>query len=240
MDIAKTYFALKAFDEDKLTEFGFVKGDGKFIYNAPIMDGQFKLEIQIEGGAAESEVFEADTGERFVLYSVEGANGSFVGQMRAEAEAIFGRIAKECCHDEIFKGEQTKRVIEYARTKYGTEVEYLWEKFPRNGVLRRKDNKKWYAAILSVEGKKIGLDCEGIVEVIDLRGDECEIKTGIEEERFLPAYHMNKVHWFTVVLDADCTDKQLFTLIDESYMIAEKGEKEINNRARRANLRGAL
>lgn len=223
MDIAENYFAVKAFNTDKLLKFGFADEDGKIIYTAPIMDGQFILKIQIVNGKAASEVLEADTRERFVLYSVAEAGGSFVGQMRAEAEAIFERIAKECCSDEIFKGKQAKRVIEYARERYGTEVEYLWEKFPRNGVLRRKDNQKWYAAILSVEGKKLGLGDEGIIEVIDLRGDECEIKTGIEEERFLPAYHMNKVHWFTIVLDADCTDKQLFSLIDESFLIAEKG-----------------
>jgi predicted DNA-binding protein (MmcQ/YjbR family) len=34
---------------------------------------------------------------------------------------------------------------------------------------------------------------------------------------FLPAYHMNKEHWLTVLLDNTVPEKEIYELIDDSY-----------------------
>lgn len=38
-----------------------------------------------------------------------------------------------------------------------------------------------------------------------------------------PGYHMNKVHWNTIVLNSDLSDEQAYWLIDLSYDLVFKG-----------------
>ena len=41
-------------------------------------------------------------------------------------------------------------------------------------------------------------------------------------EGFLPAYHMNKKHWCTAILDGTVEDQSLFELLQTSYHLAKK------------------
>ncbi|MBW1708710.1 MAG: MmcQ/YjbR family DNA-binding protein [Deltaproteobacteria bacterium] len=41
-----------------------------------------------------------------------------------------------------------------------------------------------------------------------------------------PAYHMNKRHWNTVVLDKTVPNNEIFTMIDDSYELVVKGLKK--------------
>lgn len=38
-----------------------------------------------------------------------------------------------------------------------------------------------------------------------------------------PGYHMNKIHWNTILLDNSIPDKLILSLIDDSYNLAAKG-----------------
>ena len=35
----------------------------------------------------------------------------------------------------------------------------------------------------------------------------------------LPAYHMNKLHWVSIILDGSMSDEEIFHLIDDSYRL---------------------
>ncbi|MDE5604736.1 MAG: MmcQ/YjbR family DNA-binding protein [Eubacterium sp.] len=164
-----------------------------------------------------------DTGlnEPYTLHLASGAVGEFVGTIRAEYENILTDIADKCFEPDVFKTDIAKEIIAYVRNTYGDELEYLWKKFPDNAVVRRSDNKKWYAAILTVSRSKLGFESDEIVEVIDLRMKPEEVEK-IDKVKILPGYHMNKKHWITVVLDGSVSLDEIFTLIDESYVLAKK------------------
>lgn len=93
--------------------------------------------------------------------------------------------------------------IEYVRKIYGDELEFLWTKFPDNAVWRRKDNHKWYDAVLTVNGRKIGLNTDKIVEIIDLRMEVAYRVNILSKEHYYLGWHMNKKSWYILVLD-DC------------------------------------
>lgn len=112
--------------------------------------------------------------------------------------------------------------IEYVRKKYGDELEFLWTKFPENAVWRRKDNQKWYGAILTVTGNKIGLDTDEIVEIIDLRMKAENREAILSREHYYPGWHMNKKSWYTLVLDNCIADEEIKLRITESYELAKK------------------
>ena len=131
-------------------------------------------------------------------------------------------IADKCYYTEVFKSRQAKVLIEYVRAKYVDELEFLWQKFPDNAVWRRKDNNKWYGAILTVSKAKLGLRSPEIAEIIDLRYPPEQMQELLGEDGYYPGWHMNKKHWFTVILDGSVSDERLFELVDISYGLAVK------------------
>jgi len=100
-------------------------------------------------------------------------------------------------------------------------LEFLWEKSPKNAVVRRKSSKKWYAVILTVSKRKLNLDSDEIIEVINLHNIVEEIKKLIDNKKYFPAYHMNKKYWCTICLDGTVEVKEIYKLIDISYELAK-------------------
>ena len=117
--------------------------------------------------------------------------------------------------------EQSVALIVYVREKYGDELEYLWDKFPDNAVWRRKDNEKWYGALLTVSRRKLGIPSDEIVEIIDLRIAPEEMDNLIDHARFFPGWHMNKKHWYTIILDGTVSVDEICRRVDESYLLAK-------------------
>ncbi len=73
---------------------------------------------------------------------------------------------------------------------------------------------------MKVEAGKLGLEEKEEYDVMDLRGTEGRIKS-IDNIRFFPGYHMNKKHWYTIILNETMTDEEIKTLIEESYNLAK-------------------
>ena len=90
----------------------------------------------------------------------------------------------------------------YIKDQYGAEPEYPWPKYNQHAVYRHQDNKKWFALIMEVDRDKLGLSGSGSVSVINLKIDDVFFRDVIiKEAGIMPAYHMNKQHWITVLLD---------------------------------------
>lgn len=186
---------------EALAAFGFRRTkDGGWRYAAPIIDGALSCAVTFGGtaGVPEVRVTDTATGDDYALWRMAGAVGRFVGRVRQETAALLARVAAACCEREVFKSEQTHRIVGHARDTWGEDLEYLWKRFPENAVLRRRDTRKWYAAILRLSRRKLGFDSDETVEILDLRTTDATARLGA---RALPGYHMNKKNWYTVVLD---------------------------------------
>lgn len=109
-------------------------------------------------------------------------------------------------------------INEYIKDQYGIGPEYPWPKYNRNAVYRHKDNKKWFALMMEVGRDKLGLTGEGNVDVINLKIDDIIMRDVIvKEDGIMPAYHMNKLHWITVLLDGTVPVSSVKSLLDISY-----------------------
>lgn len=211
------------FEKDKLQKFGFIEKNGNFYFTRRIMDGQFELRVIIgQNGRVEWNVWDAATEEIYQLVKITTACGVYVGKVRMACEDVFREIAAQCGKKQIFKSGQALQIMRYVRDKYGNEFEYLWEKAPENAVFRRKDNQKWYGAVLTVRRDRIGLQGEDKAEVLNLRGKPEEIAQFVDGERYFPAYHMNKKNWLTICLDGSVEIGEIYRRIDESYLLAKK------------------
>lgn len=92
-------------------------------------------------------------------------------------------------------------IFEYVKEKYNTKPEYLWKKYPNYDILRHNDNKKWYATIMNVLKEKLGLEEKEEIDIIDIKYYPEMIGNLRKEKGVLPAYHMNKEYWLSIVLD---------------------------------------
>ena len=125
----------------------------------------------------------------------------------------------------MFKNKQSKEIIQYIKEKYKDELEFLWEKFDDCAIWRNKQNNKWYGLIVKISEKKLGIDSDRIVEIIDLRYQKEETQNIIDNKKVFQGYHMNKKSWITIKLDNTMNTKKIKELIDNSYNLSINEKK---------------
>lgn len=91
-------------------------------------------------------------------------------------------------------------VLAFASEQYGTEPEFLWASYPGYAVLRHR-NGKWYGIVMDVPRERLGLSGQGCVDILNVKCEPDVIGAFRQRDGFLPAYHMNRSHWLTVLLD---------------------------------------
>ncbi len=110
----------------------------------------------------------------------------------------------------------TDKILAYAKKTYKTEPDYPFATAPSYPVLRHQDSRKWYALIMDVPRQKLGLSGEGRVDILNLKGGvlcgSLRMRPGI-----LPAYHMNRDSWVSVLLDGTVPVEEVYPLLDISY-----------------------
>jgi predicted DNA-binding protein (MmcQ/YjbR family) len=201
-----------------LQKFGFKKESGGWTYSAPIANGALVCTVTVNAsGAVKETTTDAATGDEYVQHRVAGASGKFVGSVRCEIMALMKRIADSCFERDVFKTDLARGIIAFAGSEWGEEPEFLWKNFPDYAVLRRRDTNKWYALVARLSADKVGGSRKDIIEAVNLRRTD-----SMDGPRFLPAYHMNKKTWTTIVLDGTVDAEELQKLLKESRKLATK------------------
>ena len=116
---------------------------------------------------------------------------------------------------------ERKELFEWAKEIYGAEPDYPWNDW--NCVLRHKNNKKWFALGVEVNAKKVGVQEDKTVDVLNIKCDPMMIGSLRMKEGFFPAYHMNKTNWITVALDGTAADEIIRVLLDRSHAATAPG-----------------
>ena len=218
----KDFIKDKKIDLKRLEKFGFKLKENSYYYNISLLKNQFKMCVKINlDNSIFTEIIDVETSEPYVLHLLEMKRSGYSEKVYKEYSEVLEKIQKECFEDERFKANYTKEIIDYINNKYGDKLEFLWEKSPKNAIVRRKSTKKWYAAILTISKRKIGLNSYELVEIINLHNSQEEIEKLIDNKKYFPAYHMNKKHWCTICLDGTVELKEIYKLIDISYELAK-------------------
>lgn len=119
--------------------------------------------------------------------------------------------------------DRVKSILDYAKERFGTDPESLWKSAPNYAVLRNSTNKKWYAVIMDVTKEHLGMSGDEIVWIINVKCDPMMIGSFINRNGFLPAYHMNKEHWMSIVIDdKEVKIEEILDLIDMSHEIVNQ------------------
>ena len=120
-----------------------------------------------------------------------------------------------------------EQLISYVREKYGAEPEYLWMRWPEYAVFRHADNKKWFGIVMNVSRKKLGLDGDGTVDILNVKlNDPLLADLLIKEEGCLRAYHMGHGDWVSVLLDGTASFGDVCGLLEKSWLATASQEKK--------------
>ncbi|MBF0786194.1 hypothetical protein E4T80_12055 [Muribacter muris] len=118
---------------------------------------------------------------------------------------------------------QRQAIFDYVAQQYAVALEYLWAKLPSYAVLRHCNKKgKWFALIANVSKTKLGLTGEGTADILNIKCEPDVVSILRQDKNVLPAYHMNKRHWLTIVLDSDFELDEIYKLLDWSYRLTLK------------------
>lgn len=210
----------KTIDYDKLLKYGFTKENEMYLYKTKIYDEQFEMNVIVENNKITSKLIDLMNEEEYILVDIKDTAGEFVGKVREEYEKELQNIITKCTTQDIFKSEQAKEVIKYVKEKCNDDLEYLWNKFPENAVWRNKINNKWYGTLLIISERKLKLEKDKMVDIIDLRYSKDKIKEIVDNEKIFEGYHMNKNSWITIRLDGSLETDKICELIDNSYNIS--------------------
>ena len=120
-----------------------------------------------------------------------------------------------------------EKIYGYIKKKYKTDPEYPWKRYPTNAVFRHKDNRKWFALVMTVEKDKLGFQSQDPVDAVNLKVDDMFFRDMIiQQEGIMPAYHMNKFHWITVLLDGTVPDKRICDLLEMSFIATASSKQK--------------
>ena len=109
-----------------------------------------------------------------------------------------------------------QQLLEYCLNTYGTSPDYPFDDLLETAVLRHADNRKWYAIVMRVSRRKFGFDNDEVIDVVNLKLPPEMFGSFCTADGVYPAYHMNKLHWISVLLP-DAPDDVVQFLTNVSF-----------------------
>ena len=206
------------FSKEKLLQYGFKEEAEKLIYRKKILDSSFLIEIVFVNSQLLIEVYDIEFDEIYSLFSVDSAVGETVQNIREHVEKLLSSILGLA--DE--SGKISSEIIDYCNNKYGENHVNPFKKHPDILAFVNEKNK-WYALLSAVEYNKLNknTDITTKVKILNLKYPTDKILDIIDNQNIFPAYHMNKKHWISIVLDKNIKLETIKELIDISYSLVK-------------------
>ena len=122
-----------------------------------------------------------------------------------------------------------QQFLEYCLNTYSTSPDYPFDEDFETAVLRHVDNRKWYALVMRVSRRKFGFDSDEVIDVVNLKlPTEMFGSFGAPNGVYL-AYHMNKLHWISVLLP-DASDDVVQVLVNVSFEATKSSKRSKRSR----------
>ena len=118
-----------------------------------------------------------------------------------------------------------QQFFEFCLDTYGTAADYPFDEDFETAVLRHKDNRKWYAIVMRVSRRKFGIDSDEVIDVVNLKLPTEMFGSFGASDGVYPAYHMNKLHWISVLLP-DAPEDVVSFLTNSSFEATKSSKKK--------------
>ncbi|MBQ7380745.1 MAG: MmcQ/YjbR family DNA-binding protein [Clostridia bacterium] len=105
-----------------------------------------------------------------------------------------------------------QQLFEYCLDAFDTAPDYPFDDFMETAVFRHTKNRKWYALVMKVPKSRLGLESGEAADVLNLKLPPEMMSSFGASDGVYPAYHMNKAHWVSVLLEQAQDDLVTFLL----------------------------
>ncbi len=110
-----------------------------------------------------------------------------------------------------------QELINAVAARFSVEPDYPWGGLEDGYVFRHRDNRKWFGVGLTVPYRRLGIEKDGAADIVNVKCGPLLQGSYLAHPGVLPAWHMNKTHWLTVLLDGTAADDVIAELLDVSY-----------------------
>ena len=121
------------------------------------------------------------------------------------------------------RSAEWQSVLDYAQALPDALADHPFERDFVTTVLRHGGSRKWFGLLMHLPGARIGRSDLPVVDLLNLK---CAPEDGIIAralfDGIMPAYHMSKTHWITVVLDGSVPCEFRNRLIAKSFMLTRE------------------
>lgn len=114
--------------------------------------------------------------------------------------------------------------LDYCLNTYNTSPDYPFDDWMESAVLRHADNRKWYAIVMRVSRRKFGFDKDEMIDIVNLKMPTEMFGSFDTADGVYPAYHMNKLHWVSVLLP-DAPDDVIRFIVNISFEATKDKQK---------------
>ena len=121
--------------------------------------------------------------------------------------------------------------FEYCSATYQTAPDYPFDEDFETAVFRHADTRKWYALVMKVPRRKFGIKSDEVIEVVNLKLPTEMFGSFGASDGVYPAYHMNKLHWISVLLP-DAHDDVVQFLTSVSFEATNTKKKKTNKKVK--------
>lgn len=115
--------------------------------------------------------------------------------------------------------------LQYCHDAFGTLPDYPFDQDFETAVFRHSATRKWYAIAMRVSRRKFGFDSDEVIDVVNLKLPTEMFGSFSPADGVHPAYHMNKLHWISVLLP-DTPDDLAQFLVNVSLEATKNKKKK--------------
>ena len=210
----------KSIDMGAAMQTGFVKDandSNAVIYSHNLMNGLVVI-IRLTPNSLDVDVFDSIFKEKYAPFY--GGHGG--AAIKSEVREIVEQALSKCAQTVNLK----MQIMQWLTSTYGTVPETPWEDYPSYYTFKTEHTGKWYALFMDVPAKALSLSGDQMLNVVNVKANPDTVKSAVDKVHVFPAYHMNKKHWLTVLLNATTDVGYLQNLLQNSYALsdAKKGK----------------
>lgn len=203
---------------ENLVNYGFEQNGNDYVLKTALSNQDFYVTLTLSKQSLQVKIYDKSFDDEYLPFMLDGS-GSFVTMLKKEVKSIIDDLVLNC----FYKNNIKEKIFDYVKNKYQTVPEYPWFDKNKHAVLKTKRNNKWYGIVMTIPYTSLGIEKEGMRDVINLKNKADVIEKLIDHQIYFPAYHMNKKYWLSVILNNDFDEEVIYRLIDESYQLVEEG-----------------
>ncbi len=117
-----------------------------------------------------------------------------------------------------------QQLFEYCLEAFDVRPDYPFDDFLGTAVLRHATTRKWFALVMKVSKAKLGIDSTEQAEILNLKLPTEMMSSFGAPDGVYPAYHMNKVHWVSLLIE-QATDETVQFLLNVSHTLTKSAPK---------------